>query len=161
MRKAFAAIILTAMTSACTSIDCPVQNTVYTVYKLYKADGVADTLADTLTIYTCRKNGSDSILLNRKTKATTLDLPISYQNPTDTLIFELRDTFNVLRRDTVWIDKTNQPHFESVDCNISYFHEIISVRWTNEAIDSIGINKKDVNYDASTEHFHIYFKARN
>lgn len=90
-----------------------------------------------------------------------MELPISYQNHEDTLIFELKDTFNVLRRDTVWIAKTNQPHFESVDCNISYFHEITSVRWTNEAIDSIGINKKDVNYDASTEHFHIYFKARN
>lgn len=62
MGKIIAAIILAAIISSCTSIDCPVQNTVYTVYKLYKADGVADTLSDTLTIYTYRKNGSDSIL---------------------------------------------------------------------------------------------------
>jgi len=61
--------------------------------------------------------------------------------------------------DTVWIKKENYPHFESVDCSAAFFHKITDVRSTHNGIDSITINKRDVNYDAKTEHFHIYLKA--
>ena len=36
--------------AGCTSIDCPLNSSVYSYYGLYKADGTADTLNDTLTI---------------------------------------------------------------------------------------------------------------
>lgn len=56
------------------------------------------------------------------------------------------------------VTKTNTPHFESVDCGVAYFHVITGVRYTRNAIDSIVINHKEVNYDATQQHFHIYFK---
>lgn len=146
--------------AACSSVDCPVQNTVYTVYKLYGDDGKEATLSDTLTISTTRRDGKDSVLLNRSLNTKTFNLPISYTDAEDTLFFEVKDSVATLT-DTVYVSKDNIPHFESVDCSASFFHNITGVRWTRNAIDSIAINKKSVNYDPGTEHFHIYFKSRD
>lgn len=146
------------MFSSCTSVDCPVQNTVCTVYDLKKADGLStDTLRDTLTISTPRMEGNDTVLLNRSVNTTTFNLPISFSNAEDTLYFEVcsKSRHSI---DTLYISKDNIPHFESVDCQISYFHNIHGVRTTNHAIDSVVINKSFVDYDQETEHFHIYFK---
>ncbi len=145
---------------ACTTIDCPVQNTVYTVYNLQKADGTPDTLKDTMYVYTYRVDGKDTILYNAGIGKTTFTLPIGYSNPEDTLYFLLRNG-TVLSLDTVWIKKENYPHFESVDCNAVFFHDITAVRTTHNGLDSITINKHNVDYDAKTEHFHIYFKAHD
>ncbi len=164
MNKYLSVIIvaLTLVVCACSSVDCPVQNTVETVYHAYKRDGRPDTLADTLTIFISRKNGTDSILLNRSLRTTSFHLPISYKNPEDTLLFEFKDTMPGGRTilDSVFITKTDMPQFESVDCHIAFFHNITGVRWTRGLIDSIAINNASVNYDSSKEHFHIYFKAR-
>ena len=160
MRKIIVAAAAAAAICSCSSVDCPVQNTVYTVYDVYSRAGVADTLRDTLTVSTTRRDGTDSVLLNRISKVTTFDLPISYNDPEDTLFFEFKDNTSYTL-DTVYIKKDNFPHFESVDCNISFFHNITGVRHTRNIIDSIAINKQSVDYDASTEHFHIYFKARD
>lgn len=56
--------------------------------------------------------------------------------------------------------KGNYPHFESVDCGAAYFHKITEVKTTHNYIDSIVINNKEVNYDASKAHFYIYFGTR-
>ncbi len=160
MKKILMFIAAVAMMTACSSVDCPVQNIVETVYHAYKADGSRDTLSKTLSIYTARANRTDSMLLNRKQMATAFNLPISYTAPADTLIFHFEDGDAIYRynTDTVIIEKTNEPQFESIDCHIAYFHNITGVRCTNYHIDSIVVNKPSVNYDSSTEHFHIYFK---
>ncbi len=152
-----AAVLLAA--AGCSSIDCPVQNRVYTVYSLKKADGTADTLkTDTLSIVTRRNDGRDTTLQNRLTGVSSFELDISYVNPVDTLLLTLCDTSGNTYRDTVWVEKSNEPHFESVDCQISYFHTILSVRSTHHIIDSLSINNSKVNYDASNEHFHLFLK---
>lgn len=143
---------------SCSTIDCPVQNTVYTVYTI-GATEQRDTLHDTLYVWTPRRDGKDT-LLNRGVGLTKFNLPISYQHPEDTLVFVLADTVGFWALDTVWIKKDDIPHFESVDCNPSFFHQITAVRSTHRGIDSIYINHSLVDYDPSTEHFHIVFKTR-
>ena len=157
---------------SCTSIDCPVQNLVYTNYELRKADGTTDTLnKDTLWVWTERVDGTDtvisrdnqgSIVLNyfHGSSATNFSLPISYTQPEDVLYMLLRDEAGIDHLDTVRIKKENMPHFESVDCQAAYFHEITAVTSTHHIIDSIVINNPHVTYDASTTHFNLYFKAR-
>ncbi len=135
---------------ACSSVDCPLNNVVYTNYKLC---GAVATLPDTLTISTTRVDGLDSVLINRQVNTDSFSLPVSYGNAEDVLFFRTNHL-----SDTVWVEKTNVPHFESVDCGLNYFHTITGVRFTRHAIDSIVINHKEVNYDASPKHFHIYFK---
>ncbi len=170
MRKIIVVILFIAAISACTSIDCPVQNLVYTSYELKKANGTTDTLNnDTLWVWTQRVNGTDTVISRQiignielncffGSSATAFQLPISYTQSEDVLYMLLRNSEGFSYIDTVRIKKENIPHFESVDCQAAYFHEITSVATTHNVIDSIVINNPHVNYDATTAHFHIYFK---
>lgn len=147
--------------AACSSVDCPVENTVATVIKLQRADGTPDTLrTDTLTITSPKAGNVDTTLLNRSINTVAFQLPVSYTQPVDTLYLTLADTSQTNHKvyhDTIYITKTNSPHFESVDCNLSYFHEITAVEHTRHRIDSIVINKSLVNYDLTKEHLRLYF----
>jgi hypothetical protein len=59
----------------------------------------------------------------------------------------------------VWVKKEDFPHFESVDCNASFFHRLTDVRHTRHYIDSIVISNPSVDYDQKTEHFRLYPKT--
>lgn len=144
--------------SACSSIDCPVQNTVYTVYELRGADEQKDTLRDTMFVFSRRNDGSDTLLFNAGIGLTSFALPIGYANPEDTLLFILVNRPDYIVADTVFIKKENIPHFESVDCSASFFHRLTDVRTTHNAIDALTIKKDFVDYDAQTAHFYIRFK---
>lgn len=158
MRKIIVCFVLSiVLMSACSSVDCPVENVVATYYGLYKSDGTPDTLTDTLTIYTTMMSGADSVVLNRAVGISSFSLPISYTNEGDTFIF-IRYNDYLTAYDSVVIAKDNVAHFESADCQISYFHNIRSVYWTPGAIDSIVVETPFVDYDSSKEHFRIYFK---
>ena len=152
-----ALIALTAMT-ACTSIDCPVENNVATLYKRQNADSTQDTLHDTLTVLTRLARGVDTVILNKSVETTSFQLPISYTNAADTFTFVRKSDTRELT-DTVWIEKTNLPQFESVDCKLVYFHDVTSLRHTRNGIDSISVKKGRIDYDSNTENFHIYFKT--
>lgn len=160
MRRIVALVIATIVLASCTSIDCPVDNVVATKYELRKADGSRDTLLyDTLTISTKRCDGNDSVLLNRKASATAFSLPISSGVAVDTLLLTLTDTLSNTTYNYIYVEKTDQPHFESVDCTMSYFHSISKVTWSGGRIDSVGVNKSFVDYDSSTPHIFIFFNG--
>ncbi len=170
MRKIIIVILLIVAISACTSIDCPVQNLVYTSYELKKSTGKTDTLNnDTMWVWTQRADGTDTVISKQingnlelncffGSTASAFQLPISYTQPEDVLYMLLRSSKGGSYIDTVRIKKENIPHFESVDCQVAYFHEITSVATTHHVIDSIVINNPHVNYDAKTTHFHLYLK---
>ena len=141
--------------AACSSIDCPLNNRVSTVYKL--AGDVAP-LGDALTISTTKINGNDSVLLNQAVNVDSFLLPVSYNRPEDVLYFQRSNSTGWSVTDTVVVEKQDLPHFESVDCNPSYFHIIKRVRHTRLGIDSIVIHKENVNYDATEPHLLVYFK---
>ena len=72
----------------------------------------------------------------------------------------LCDTLGNEYEDTIWVQKEDYAHFESVDCHATYFHKITDIRHTDNIIESVDINNSNVNYDPKTEHFYIVFKAR-
>ena len=150
--------------SACSSIDCPVKNTVAVYYDVsqYDAAGelVADTLTDTLWVWTQRADGKDT-LMNRFIDKSRFSLPISYQHPEDVLIFCIRDTSLTYTLDTVCLKKEDIPHFESVDCAAHYFHEITGVRCTHNGIDSLVLGTTSVTYDDAVTNLRIFFKDRH
>lgn len=144
--------------TACTTIDCPLNNTVYAKYDLYNAAGVVDTLHDTLTVTTTRKSdGQDTVLLNRAVGVTTFSLPVSYAGEEDVLTFTIKSKDGTQTTDVVKMGKTNQPHFESTDCSPSFFHTVSHISHTDAAIDSIVISDPNVDNDANKTHFKIYF----
>lgn len=150
MRRLLWLMAVVVSLAACSSIDCPLNNVVYTNYQL---EGPVQTLPDTLTITTTRMDGLDSVLINQQVNTDSFSLPVSYGRPEDVLFIQANHL-----RDTVWIQKTNEPHFESVDCGLNYFHTITGVRFTRHAIDSVVINHNSVTYDVTPKHFYIYFK---
>ena len=75
MRKIipFVVVMVLAM-MGCTSLDCPLNNTVYTKYKLM---GDNKTLKDTLTISTKKIEGTDSVLINKDVNVDSFSLHIT------------------------------------------------------------------------------------
>lgn len=159
MRKIIYVILLLTIVSACSTINCPLNNIVYV--RLNMA-GAVDTLKDTLTVWTVREDGTDSILINKNINTTSLKLHISYTQEADTWVLSAKDT---LRKetinDTICISKTNQPHFESVDCGPVFFHDITGVTFTTHLLQNVTINKTKVDYDATQPHLYIYYGTRN
>ena len=159
MRKVVVALLATLLVCACSSIDCPVQNTVYSVYQLQTEDERVDTLRDTLFVFSRRSDGNDTLFFNAGIGLTSFALPVGYANPEDTLEFILVNRPNYIVSDTVFIKKENIPHFESVDCSASFFHRLTAVRSSHNAIDTLTINNDFVDYDAQKAHFYIRFKS--
>ena len=62
MRRIIVLPLIVLLLSACSSVDCPLNNTVYCVYSL---KGDVDMLGDTLTVSTPRVYGADTILIDR------------------------------------------------------------------------------------------------
>ena len=162
---------------SCSSIDCPMNNRVYTQYSLRTPDGEVDTLKMVCTISTNRTDGSDSVLINKDINITQFSLPISNAQPRDSFFVDLSPetaaseilsakAFAAETRkaqstiDTIVVSKEDHMHFESTDCAASYFHNITNVSTTHHAIDSVVIKKPEVTYDTSKNHFYIYFTPR-
>ena len=147
--------------SACSSIDCPLNNRTYASFKLA---GDVTKLVDTLTVSTPRNIDNpeeDTVLINRLVDTDSLSLPMSYQRTEDIDIFTFVQKDTELKTiDTLWVSKENEPHFESVDCNPVMFHTIKDVLFTQRAIDDIKVNYNKVTYNDAKAHFLIYLKNR-
>lgn len=141
--------------SACSSIDCPLNNQVYSTYKLA---GNVLILEDSLSISTTKVSGVDSVLINLDAHIDSFTVPMSYQGKEDVLYFQIGSPSGYNTIDTVRVQKLDKPHFESVDCNPSFYHTITGVTHTHHRIDSIVINNANVTYNATKCHFYIYFK---
>lgn len=164
--------LLSVVISSCSSIDCPINNTVSVQYEIRDKTGAALSIKDSLTVVTTRQDGYDVLVdittyddnkttvLNRLVDRSDFSLPISYSHPEDVLYFCFKDSVKTVV-DTVWIKKDDIPHFESVDCSASFFHELTDVRHTHNAIDSLVLINRSVTYDYKTIHFYLYPKTGN
>lgn len=160
------AILMVALLVSCSSIDCSVNNLVRTKYQFYSSSGDSLNLLDTMTVVTMRVDGSDTIIynadddvvFNKGVGVSSFHLPISYSHPEDVLVFHF-DNANLHVTDTVWIKKEDYPHFESVDCNASFFHKLTDIRYTKNCFDSLVIVNPSVTNDDQVLHVRIYPKV--
>ena len=152
--KIFSIIIIAAITMATTmnscdnGSDCNINNVSYNRIQLYDATNPQDTIAGnysypgTLTVKLLI-NGKDSIVVNMLTDASELQLPVSYTQECDTLIFEYRDNIT----DTLFVGHTNIPYFISTDCGIAMHHRLTNLRYTHNLIDSAAIKEPTINFN--------------
>ena len=160
MRKMFLFVVVVWLT-ACSTIDCPVENTVSVQYEIRDKAGKELAITDSLSIVSTRQDG-DYVVLNRLSDKSSFSIPISYAYPEDVLFFCFKNLDNdSIVVDTVCIEKDDFPHFESVDCNASFFHEITNVQYTRHYIDSLVLLNKSVTYDQTTVHFRLVPKGSN
>lgn len=135
-------LVITGMT-ACSSEDCPINNTVRGKMMFYNNLGDAVSINGTLTVSVVRPQG-DTVVLNQMANAHEVSFPLSYTHETDTFIFDYN---NGLLYDSLYISHTNVPTLVSVDCGTAMFHTITAISSTHYAIDTLIIKSSDVNYD--------------
>ena len=158
MKKLLLLFLIAITISACTSIDCPLNNLV-SMNMILKSNN--EKMLDTITVSALRTTGSDTILYNRGINISNIAIPVSFMQDEDQLLITLNDTLGNTYQDTLTIQKTNQVHFEAVDCQPNYFHTLTGVTTTRHAIDSVIIKNPDIDYDSSKENIYIYFTPRN
>ena len=161
----FTLLLLTLIggVTACTEIDCPLDNVVEMGIGLYDAETrQALTLADTLTV---RPAGKDTILLNRAQGISVCYLPLGQGNERDTLLLRFSNAAGQSATDTLFVGHTKNPPFESIDCPASVFHQLNSVAFTQHplsqmplTIDSVVIANPTVTYD-NIQHLKIYLRS--
>lgn len=137
--------------SACSNIDCPLDKVVSLQCNLYDASTQsALTLSDVLSVTPA---GRDTLLLNQATGIKSFLLPLKEVGTQDTLLLHFANAQGSVQVDTLFVNHTPQPHFESLDCPSSVFHTLNAVRVsaqgsTNSAIvDSVSLVRPIVNYD--------------
>ena len=167
LRKKFNSISALAMAAfvvtSCTNIDCPLDNVVAVTCGLYTAEDHAPmTISDTLTVMA--GGVKDTTLLNRAQGIQTFQLPMRQGVNVDTMLFRFSNT-SQFAIDTIFCEHTNEPHFESVDCPASVFHNIVSVKWTSHSlsqmpltIDSVSVTRPVVDYD-DIENIEIFLRS--
>lgn len=137
--------------SACSNIDCPLDNVVSLQCNLYDASTQSTlTLSDVLSVTPA---GRDTLLLNQATGIKSFLLPLKEAGAQDTLLLHFANAQGAVQVDTLFVNHTPQPHFESLDCPSSVFHTLNAVRVSaqgsaNSAIvDSVSLVRPIVNYD--------------
>lgn len=148
LSDAAAALCLILAVSACDDSSCILYNSTYCECTFVNSEGMRVTILDTLTIRITRANGEDSILVNRSTRTNDLSLMLSTYKDVDSIYFDFTDSLGVTRHDTLFIAKTNDPHFESPDCGTTYFHDIQSVRASGPFIKGIEVVHPQVYYNS-------------
>ena len=127
---------------ACSSEDCPINNTVMGKMAFYSSYGEPVSFVGALTVRVARPQG-DSVVLNKKANTSNLLFPLSYAHAVDTLILDYDGTLC----DSIYIGHVNTPTLVSVDCGVAMYHTITSVSSTHYLIDSLILKSSDVDYD--------------
>lgn len=152
-------VLAVIVLGACTSIECSIDNIVACQWQLRKSNSLDTLKTDTITIYSTRADGQDTILYNKGVGISAFSLPMSHTREADVLYLNLKDTTQTEWTDTITLSKTNQTHMESVDCSPQYFHTLTGIKYTTNIIDSIVINNSNVNNDATIQHLYLYLRS--
>ena len=151
-------LIILGMT-ACSSEDCPINNTVQGKMVFYNSLGDAVSTNAMLSMTVVRPQG-DSVILNKKMNATDVVFPLSYTNETDTFIYCYDLNGTLVTYDTLYISHTNTPTLVSVDCGTAMFHTITAVSSTHTLIDTLIIKSPEVNYD-ERENIQVIYRTND
>lgn len=135
----------------------------YDTTYVYRCD--TDTVVSQLPVDSLEAKGYDlsllvnrvqGILLNRKTGADKVDLPLSFTAVRDTFFFH----YSARLADTVWIEHQNLPYSSSMDCGTVMHYKIVGISSTNHLIDSVRVVAPEVT-NTLRENVKIYFTVSN
>lgn len=152
--------LLTAVTVACSSIDCNIEGRVMCHYNIQDTQGNDIKLNYPMSVSLLRTAvGTDTVYINRMSDASTFDIPMSYEADKDEIAITLHLTDSTTITDIIWARKTNIPQFESVDCAPRYHHELLEAGSTHNFIDTVIINNPKVSNDASVSNIQIHLHS--
>lgn len=148
-------IVLSTLLISCENgYDCSLENTAYNRVGIYSTgeNGIEAPYAfpEALTV-SLMVNGKDSIVINHIEDAQLLQIPMSYTNECDTVIFHYEGNFT----DTLYMEHLNIPYYISMECGTVMYHKLTGLRHTNSLIDSAAILNDYINFDYN-ENIKIY-----
>ena len=131
------------------------------IKQIYSNDSASWEIPDTLDILTVYAMGTDSIIINDKTSASSLSLPLRTNVEETTLVFSYTyhagDTLpQHYDKDTIVFRHNNTPYFLTLDCNFVVKQVITGVSYTTNVLDSIVIVNPTAALDG-TENIKIYY----
>lgn len=169
-----AALTALGLMEGCDDNGCTLYNSTNCELTFY---GEGDRVVALNQYLTVTAVGAAQVVLNKGMGYTGIKLQLSYANEVDTLLFEHwttttttetgtdeegnettteveEDTPHVV--DTLYIRKTDTPHFESPDCGTAVFHDIQEAWYSNDSrypddglFDMIYVNHAEVYYNSS------------
>jgi hypothetical protein len=140
--------------SACDLLDCTQADVKGLRIEMFNNNGERVVLTDTLTIKAC---GKEIVFLNKSVNTDEILLPLSYNAPEDTFVFECYG-MDYFLRDTLYVKKTNNLYFESPDCPTVMMHTIEDAGCSNVFMDSVIIENKKVNFE-EVVHLNLYIRG--
>lgn len=157
---AFLGLFCAMLLTGCSSIDCNINGGVMCHYAIQDKDGNLAQLNYPLTVTFHRiAADSDTVYINRQSNVSSLDLPMSYDASSDEIALTMTIDDNTSITDVMWINKTNTPQFESVDCAPRYNHDITSAGSTHNFIDTLIVNNPKVSNNASVTNIYIRLRS--
>lgn len=104
---------------------------------------------------TVSQQRNDTILLNKACNVSSIKIPMSYYNESDTLVF----TYAFISlRDTIKLKHRSYPHVELPECGAYRFHTLTDIEATDAAFDHVEISEPHVTYDGNIN-VKIYFNG--
>ncbi len=104
---------------------------------------------------TVTKQRKDTVLVNKLTNASSMKVPMSYFNETDTLVIKYK---SISLDDTIKVTHNSYAHVDQPECGTYRYHTLKSVSATDAAIDRVEIVNSKVNFDQA-ENVRIYFNG--
>lgn len=124
-------------------------------YKTVTLDSVSTSLINqgyTMSQSTVR---NDTTLVNKCVGRSSMQVPMSYFNQYDTLVFDYN---SISRNDTVIIKHEGYQYVELPECGSHVFHKLLTIESTDAAIDHMEIVNPTVDYEGN-ENIKIYFNG--
>ena len=147
----------------CTSIECPLDNVVMMQCNFYSSETGAPLKLD--HVLTVKPAGRDTVLINQITGVPSILLPLKEGADQDTLLLHFSSQTGQEATDTLFVNHTRHPHFESLDCPNSVFHQIYSARVTSHPLselpftaDSVSLVRSLVDYN-DIENIRIFLRT--
>ena len=97
----------------------------------------------------------DTVLVNQSSTRSYVQVPMSYFNQSDTLVFKYA---SITLNDTIIVRHYSYAHVELPECGTHYFHHIEAISTTDAAIDHVEVNNPLVDY-LGNENIKIYFNG--
>lgn len=147
----FITIAAGTLLNGCGGVDCTINNTVTASLNFYSLSGTAIAYTDTLTVTVVGAAG-DSVILNKKTKATGFTFPLGYTSQCDTFVLHYAGGWT----DSLFLHHENHPYLISLDCGTAMFHTLTRAECTHTFLHEAVIANPEINYDGQ-ENIKLHF----
>jgi hypothetical protein len=107
---------------------------------------------DSLSVIALNTIIGDSIILNNEKSASSATIPLSYTKSKTVFVFKYSKSVS----DTIWVTHTNTEHFLSIECGMTMYYKIDSVKHTFHAIDSVAIINSGVDVNEK-ENIRVFY----